>query len=123
MSDTPVPAYLVVCGTTIGEMDPRYAEHAAGVAEKAELAPVAGGLVGSKVEVLEGELPPGETLLAVERCASVEAAKEFYHSPEYQKAIQYRLGSVKIHFIAVAETITEAELEAQRAAMEAQANG
>ena len=119
MSDTPVPAYLVVCGTTIGEMDPRYGEHASGVAEKAELAPLAGGMVGTKVEVLEGTLPAGETLLAVERCASVEAAKEFYYSPEYQKAIQYRKNSVKIHFIAVAETITEEEMEAARVAAEA----
>ena len=121
MSDTPVPAYLVVCGTTIGEMDPRYGEHASGVAEKAELAPLAGGMVGTKVEVLEGTLPAGETLLAVERCASVEAAKEFYYSPEYQKAIEYRKNSVKIHFIAVAETITEEEMEAARAAAEAAA--
>ena len=121
MSDNPEPAYLVVCGTTIGEMDPRYGEHAAGVAQKAELAPLAGGLVGTKVEVLEGALPAGETILAVERCASAQAAREFYHSPEYQKAIEYRKNSIKIHFIAVAETITEAEMEAARAAAEAEA--
>ena len=74
-----------------------------------------------KSKCWKGRCRPGETLLAVERCASVEAAKEFYYSPEYQKAIQFRKDSVKIHFIAVAETITEEEMEAARAAAEAAA--
>lgn len=116
MSDTPEPAFLVVCGTVTGEMDPRYGEHAASVAEKAQLAPVAGGAVGEKVEVLEGALPPGPTILAVERFPSMQALKEFYYSPEYQTAIQFRKDSINIHYIAALETITEAELEARTAA-------
>ena len=66
--------------------------------------------------MLEGSLPPGPTILAVERFPSMQALKEFYYSPEYQTAIQFRKDSINIHYIAALETITEAELEARNAA-------
>ena len=46
----------------------------------------------------------------------MQALKEFYYSPEYQTAIQFRKDSINIHYIAALETITEAELEARNAA-------
>ena len=49
MSDSNKPAYLVVCGTTLGgAADPRYGELAAPAAEKANLTMIAFGEMGSE---------------------------------------------------------------------------
>ena len=123
MSNEERPAYFVVCAQALdGTPDPRYGEHAAGPAAKAQLTPVAMGQVGDQVEVLEGALPEGTTLVAVEKFRSMEALKEFYYSEGYQKAIPFRKDTVKMHFIAAVPGVTEADLAAMREAATANKN-
>jgi uncharacterized protein (DUF1330 family) len=126
MTDTNKPAYFIACITPLdGEPDPEYGKRARGVAEKAELTPIAAGELGSvKAKVLEGELPPGATFIAIEKFPSMAALEEFYYSDEYQSAIPFRKDSVKMNFLVAVDGISEAELEAQReAALAAQSDG
>ncbi|MEZ7909050.1 MAG: DUF1330 domain-containing protein [Pseudomonadales bacterium] len=120
MSDSNKPAYLVVCGTTLGgAADPRYGELAAPAAEKANLTMIAFGEMGSeKVKVLEGELPAGVTFTAVEQFTSMAALEVFWFSDAYQAAIPFRKDSVKMNFVVALDGISEAEREAQRQAYE-----
>jgi len=125
MSDTTKPAYLVVCGTVLGgAVDPEYGKRAGPAALKANLKPIAGGQVGAQVKVLEGELPPGTTMVAVEQFPSMAALEAFYFSKAYQSAIPFRSDTFKMNFLVALDGISEAELEARRqAALAAQAAG
>lgn len=113
MSEPTKPAYLVACGTMLsGEPDPEYAKRATAPALKAGLTPIAGGEVGTNVEVLEGELPAGTRFMAIEQFDS-EALQTFWHSEEYQSAIPFRKDSVKMHFIAALKGIAPEEIAEQ----------
>jgi uncharacterized protein (DUF1330 family) len=54
---------------------------------------------GGPFEVLEGSFP-GKRFVVVE-FESVEKAKTFYHSPEYQAARQHRLGGANFNMVVV----------------------
>ncbi len=116
MTDTNRHAYLVVCGTTLGgEVDPEYAKRAGAAAENINIAPIASGNVGTeRLKVLEGELPPSVTFMAVERFPSMAAIEEFWFSDAYQSSIPFRKNAVKMNYVIALEGISEAELEAAR---------
>jgi uncharacterized protein (DUF1330 family) len=117
MADTSKPAYLVACGTSLGGTpDPEYGKRAMPVAEKAELKPIAGGMIGEQVKVLEGELPAGTHYMAVEKFPSMEVLEAFYYSDEYQSAIPFRKDTVKMDFLVALDRISEAELEERKQA-------
>ena len=117
MTDTSKPAYFIACGTSLGGTpDPEYGKRAMGVAAKAELKPIAGGMIGEAVKVLEGELPAGTQFLVVEKFPSMEALEGFYYSDEYQSAIPFRKDTVKMDFLVAVDGISEAELEARKQA-------
>jgi len=118
MTDENKPAFFVVCGTTLGgEVDPEYGERAGPIAMQTGLVPIAGGEIGSeKIEILEGELPPGTTFLAIEQFPSMAALKSFYFSDEYQSAIPFRTDAIKMHFLAAVDGVSASELEARAAA-------
>jgi len=104
------PAYLVACGTFLGEVNPEYSERATGPAQRAGLTPIAGGPIGDKVELLEGELPEGVGFLAIEQFDSFDALRKFWFSEEYQSAIPFRKDSVKMHFVAALDGTTREEM-------------
>ena len=54
---------------------------------------------GGKVEVLEGDWNPGRTVIL--QFPSFEAAKAFYHSPEYGKARAAREGAAIMRLVCV----------------------
>lgn len=54
---------------------------------------------GGKTEVLEGSVPGSRIVVA--EYESVEKAKQFYHSPEYQAARQKRLGAADFSLVVV----------------------
>ena len=54
---------------------------------------------GGPFEVLEGAFP-GKRFVVLE-FASVEQAKAFYHSPEYQAARKHRLGGADFNMVVV----------------------
>jgi uncharacterized protein (DUF1330 family) len=98
------PAYMVICGTMLGEIDPEYTRRAKAVVIKTDATPIAGGLVDTEqVELLEGELPPGSTFFAIEQFRNKAAVNEFYYSEEYQSAIPFRKDSMQIKFAVVVE--------------------
>lgn len=120
MTDTSKPAYLVACGTSLGGTpDPEYGKRAMPVAEKAELKPIAGGMIGEQVRVLEGQLPTGTQFMAVEKFPSMEALETFYYSDEYQSAIPFRKDTVRMDFLVALDGISEAELEERKQAARA----
>ena len=50
MTDTSKPAYFIACGTSLGGTpNPEYGKRAMGVAAKAELKPIAGGMIGDSL--------------------------------------------------------------------------
>jgi uncharacterized protein (DUF1330 family) len=115
MSETNKPAYVVACGTSLGGTpDPEYGRRAMGVAAKAELKPIAGGIVGEAVKVLEGELPAGAQFLVVEKFPSMAVLEAFYFSDEYQSAIPFRKDTVRMDFVVAVDGISEAELEQRK---------
>ena len=120
MSDSKGPAFLVVCGTILdGPSDPEYGRLAEAEAIKAELTPVAFGLVGSeRIKLLEGELPAGTSFTAVEQFSSMAALEAFWYSDDYQAAIPHRAGSVKMNFVVAVDGITGAEMAAQAEAIQ-----
>jgi len=103
-----------VCGSaTDVPMDPEYVKQAHPIAQQTGLKQLALGLLGSNVEVLEGELPPETSFIAIEQFPSMEALKSFYHSEQYQSAIEYRQASVKVNFLAAVDGLSEKELNAR----------
>ena len=111
------PAYLVACVTPLGgTADPEYGKRAMGPAQKAGLKPIGGGAIGEQVKVLEGEVPEGATIMAIEQFSSMAALEAFYYSDEYQSAIPFRKDAVKKNFLVAVDGISEAELEARRKA-------
>ena len=54
---------------------------------------------GGAKHPLEGDIPFQRIVVA--EFASVEAAKTFYHSPEYQEARTHRLGAADFHMAIV----------------------
>jgi uncharacterized protein (DUF1330 family) len=54
---------------------------------------------GGKKTALEGDIPFER--IVVSEFPSVEAAKKFYHSPEYQEARKHRLGAADFHMVIV----------------------
>jgi len=54
---------------------------------------------GVNFERSAGDIPFQRIVVA--ECASVEAAKTFYHSPEYQEARTHRLGAADFHMAIV----------------------
>ena len=54
---------------------------------------------GGAKHPLEGDIPFQRIVVA--EFASVEAAKKFYHSPEYQEARKHRLGAADFHMAIV----------------------
>ncbi len=92
-----MPAYLIAM---VEVTDPqKYQEYAkgAGVAMQQY-----GGKFlarGGPSEVLEGN-PPG-TRFVVAEFANAEAAKKYYHSPEYQAAREHRLGAADFNMVVV----------------------
>lgn len=54
---------------------------------------------GGKETTLEGDIPFDR--IVVSEFPDVEAAKKFYHSPEYQEARKHRLGAADFHMIIV----------------------
>lgn len=118
MEEEPTPAFLVVCGRSTGEpMDPEYYRQAAVPALKYGLRPIAGGELGDRVEVLEGALPEGAALLAIEQFPSMQALKAFYDSNAYQAAIPFREKGFEVHFVAAVAGLSPADLNARAAAM------
>ena len=119
MSDTSTPAYLVVCGRSLGrEVDPEYGRLAAPAAEKAQLKALAFGEEGSaQMKLLEGEIPPGVTFL-LEEFPSMAALEEFWFSEAYQSAIPFRSESVKMEFVVAVDGISEAQRKAAEQAAE-----
>jgi len=114
MTDHDKPAFLVVCGSTNAtEMDPEYGKRTLPIALQTGLKPLAGGELGTQVEVLEGELPQDTTFLVIEQFPSMSALKEFYYSEQYQSAIPFRASSVQIDFLAAVDGTSEAELRAR----------
>ena len=117
MTDDNKPAYLVACLTPLGgTADPEYGKRAMGPAQKAGLKRIAIGAIGQQVKVLEGELPEGAVMMAIEQFSSMEALEKFYYSDEYQSAIPFRKDAVKMNFLVAVDGISEAELEARRKA-------
>ena len=124
MTDTSKPAYLIACGTSLGGTpDPEYGKRAMGVAAKAELKPIAGGMIGEAVKVLEGKLPEGTQFLVVEQFPSMAVLEAFYYSDEYQSAIPFRKDAVRMDFLAAVDGISEAELEERKQAVLASRSG
>ena len=117
MTKTDKPAYLMVCGTTLGAAgDPRYGElmktAAAGIKVKA----IASGEVGgNRIKVLEGELPAGTTFTAVEEFPSMAALEKFWFSDAYQEAIPLRAEAVKMNFVVAIDGISEADRQLAQA--------
>jgi len=120
MSDTSTPAYLVVCGRSLGrEADPEYGRLAAPAAEKAQLKALAFGEEGSaQMKLLEGEIPPGVTFFGVEEFPSMAALEEFWFSAAYQSAIPFRSESFKLEFVVAVDGISEAQRKAAEQAAE-----
>jgi len=117
MTDTSKPAYLIASGRSLGGTpDPEYGKRAMAAAAKAELKPIAGGMIGEAVKVLEGELPEGTQFLAVEKFPSMEVLEAFYFSDEYQSAIPFRKDAVRMDFVVAVDGISEAELEERKQA-------
>ncbi len=56
---------------------------------------------GGASEILEGKWSPPQRMIVVE-FDSVEQAKCFYHSPEYQAARQARLNAAEMNMLVVA---------------------
>jgi uncharacterized protein (DUF1330 family) len=54
---------------------------------------------GGAKHPLEGDIPFQRIVVA--EFASVEAAKQFYHSPEYQEARKHRLDAADLHMAIV----------------------
>ncbi|HZD20048.1 MAG TPA: DUF1330 domain-containing protein [Burkholderiales bacterium] len=54
---------------------------------------------GGKKHTLEGDIPFER--IVVSEFPSVEAAKKFYHSPEYQEARKHRLGACDFQMVIV----------------------
>ena len=54
---------------------------------------------GGAVEVLEGDWNPGRTVVL--KFSSVDAARSFYHSPEYTKARAAREGAAVMRMVLV----------------------
>jgi len=54
---------------------------------------------GGTVEVLEGDWNPGRTVVL--KFPSADAAKAFYHSPEYRKARDARAGAATMRMVCV----------------------
>ena len=54
---------------------------------------------GGATHLLEGDIPFQRIVVA--EFANVEAAKKFYHSPEYQEARKHRLGAADFHMAIV----------------------
>ena len=112
--DNGLGAYIVACGTMLkGETNAEYAARAAGPAEEAGLKVIAGGLLGTNVEVLEGDLPQGTQFMAIEHFPSMDALKRFWHSEGYQSAIRFRRESVKMHFIVALDGQSPEEVSAE----------
>lgn len=107
-ADAPtLPAYMIVCGASLGGSSDEYERKAGPLAQAAGLVPIAGGMVADSVRVLEGALPPGVQFLVVERFESMQALEAFYFSPEYQSTIPLRKDSVRIDFLAAVAGIPE----------------
>lgn len=54
---------------------------------------------GGNVSVLEGDWDPGRTVVL--KFASADAARAYYHSPEYQKARAARAGAAVMRMVCV----------------------
>ncbi len=120
MKESSAPAFLIVCGKTTGQpMDAEYVRLATPVALEAGLEPIAGGEIGQAAELLEGSLPEGVNLLAIERFDSMEALKAFFHSDAYQKAIPFRANAFATQFIVAVNGLSGADLRARAEAIEA----
>jgi uncharacterized protein (DUF1330 family) len=92
-----MPAYLIVdADVTDPEQYEQYKAASPG-------AIAAGGgrflVRGGELAVLEGDWSP--TRVVVVEFESLEAAKAFYESPEYQAAIKLREGAARFNMIAV----------------------
>ena len=92
-----MPAYLIA-ETDI--LDPEQYEHYKAASPGAIAAGGGRFLVrGGELAVLEGDWSP--TRVVVVEFESLEAAKAFYESPEYQAAIKLREGAARFNMIAV----------------------
>jgi len=105
MASKEKPAYLIACMTRIEgkEPDPNYLKLATRPAIKAGNKLIGGGYIGEGAQVLEGALPEGAELILLERFRSMDSLQEFWYSQEYQKAIQLRMKSSKMHFVIAVE--------------------
>ncbi len=97
MSEASLPAYLVVDGRVL---DPagfaRYRDLATAAVEKY------GGnylVRGGAIETLEGDWAPQR--MTIVAFSSMEAARRFYHSPEYRAARDAREGAARFDMLLV----------------------
>lgn len=97
-------AYLIVSSKVL---DPEplvaYGEAAGPGAQAAGIEILAQADVGGGLEVLEGAWPYDDGGVTIERFRSMEALLEFWHSDDYQAAIELREGAIDIDFIVALE--------------------
>ena len=91
----PKAYFIAQVSVTDPEAYARYSSGAQAASEKYGARPLARG---GKVEVLEGQGRPRTVVLEFD---SIELARDFYNSPEYQAARQYRLGAAEFDAVIV----------------------
>jgi uncharacterized protein (DUF1330 family) len=64
---------------------------------------IALGVVGSSVQLLEGEWPYKGSLMLY-KCSSMDALLEFWNSTEYQEAMKLREGIARTNFTVAVES-------------------
>jgi uncharacterized protein (DUF1330 family) len=97
-----MPAYLFI-KTKIHDLE-QYAKYAAEVRELAAGRHSRYIVRSRPIEVLEGSPEQwGDFLLLVSEWPSLEAAREFWNSPEYRKIRELRVGAGEVHVVLAEE--------------------
>jgi uncharacterized protein (DUF1330 family) len=92
-----MPAYIIaLVNVTNAEKYQEYAKRAGAANDKHKSRFL---VRGGRKHKLEGDIPFER--IVVTEFADVEAAKRFYHSPEYQDARKHRLGAADFHMVIV----------------------
>lgn len=92
-----MPAYLI---TEIEVTDPAgYEEYRSRVGKSLEKYGAKFLVRGGEIEVLEGDWQPKRIVIGV--FDSVDKAREWYHSKEYQEVKKFREGNARMNMVAV----------------------
>ena len=101
-SEAAPAAYVIVSGRVIDEEGlEAYSEAAGPGAQAAGIEVLARG-ESDTIEVVEGQWP-FDGFVVVERFRSMQDFKDFWYSPDYQKAIELRAGKVELDFVVAVE--------------------